>query len=425
MTARSRGKATPPARLGAACLEALPVGERQRALHRRWIIAAVVLQSHRIAIWHRPGLNEIAAPQLHAIEAVAPRGDVDEALEHVHHLGAARAPVRVRRRRVRQHRAAAHVAGREVVETRQHADALTERNERHGMGADVARVHAAQGEEGPVGVQRQLHLRQEIARLEVGEEGLATLARPLHRATHAPGGPRHQRELRIARVARAVVAPDVPRDHAQRARRDAERLADIVFDPLHAAGAGVEGVVVPRAIVDAQRGARLHRDAGDAVHLRLEPNDVGGARERGVGGGDVATVGVDAHVGARLVPDERRARRLAVGRGRYHRQWRVFHAHGLGAVARRGRHLRDHHRDRLADQPHATIRRQRRMRRDEVGCAVAVAQLWLVRVRRHRAVRNRLEPVGGHVGAGQHGDHARHLERTGHIDTDDARVRMR
>jgi len=65
------------------------------------------------------------------------------------------------------------------------------------------------------------------------------------------------------------------------------------------------------------------------------------------------------------------------------------------------------------------------MRRDEVGGAVAVAQLWLVRVRRHRAVRNRLEPVGGHVGAGQHGDHARHLERAGHIDTDDARVRMR
>ena len=412
------------ARLGAARLESLPVGQRHHPVQRGGVVAAVVEQAHGIAVGHRARRHEIAPPELHAVEAVAARGQVDQPLDDVHHLGAPGAAIRVRRRRVAEHRPRAHVRGGEVIEARQHADALAERDERDGVRADVARVHAAKSEEVAVGVEGQLQVRDEITRVKVGEQRLAALARPFDRATDAPGGPRHQRELRIERVAGAVVAADLARNDADGAARHAQRFRQVVLDALAAARAGIERVMIALRVVHGERRARLQRDAGDAVHAGLEPDHVGGAGERGVGGGRIAAVGVDAHVGAGLLPDERRAGGGRLRGADHDRQRLVLHPHRLGAVAGGRRRLGDDHGHRLAHEPHA-VGGQRRVRGDKVLRAVAVRELRLVRVGRNGAVRNRLEPVGGHVGAGQHGDHARHLERAGHIDTDDARVRMR
>src|SRR5205085_5869373 len=132
----------------------------------------------------------------------------------------------------------------EVVEARQHTEALAERDERDGVRADVARVHAAKSEEVAVGVQRQLQVRDEITRVKVGEERLAALARPFDRATDAPGGPRHQRELWIERVAGAVVAADLAGDDTDGAARHAQRVRQVVLDALAAARAGIERVMI-------------------------------------------------------------------------------------------------------------------------------------------------------------------------------------
>ena len=260
--------------------------------------------------------------------------------------------------------------------------------------------------------------------MKVGEQRLAALARPLDRATDAPGGPRHQRELRIERVAGAVVAADLARNDADGAARHAQRFRQVVLDALAAARAGIERVMIALRVVHGERRARLQRDAGDPVHAGLEPDHVGGAGERGVGGGRIAAVGVDAHVGAGLLPDERRAGGRRLGGADHDRQRLVLHPHRLGAVAGGRRRLGDDHGHRLAHEPHA-VGGQRRVRGDEVLRAVAVRELRLVRVGRNGAVRNRLEPVGGRVGPGEHGKHARRLERGGGVDADDARVGVR
>jgi hypothetical protein len=68
---------------------------------------------------------------------------------------------------------------------------------------------------------------------------------------------------------------------------------------------------------------------------------------------------------------------------------------------------------------------QHRMRRDEEGRAVAARERHLVRVYRHRPVRERLQAVPCRVAAGQHRDDAGGSGRRGHIDVGDPRMPMR
>ncbi len=166
---------------------------------------------------------------------------------------------------------------------------------------------------------------------------------------------------------------------------------------------------------------RLHRHAGDPVHLRLEPHHVGGAPERGLGGGRIPGVGIDADVRGPLLPHERRAGGQRVG-GRGHRGQRlVVDDDELGAISRRLGRVRDHHRDRFADHAHPVLG-QRRMRRDEDRRAVAVRETKLVRVRRDRRVGDRFEAVVGGIFTGEHGDHPRRLHGVGGLDAAEARV---
>src|SRR4029450_4141401 len=99
----------------------------------------------------------------------------------------------------------AKAGGRNAVDARHQRDALGERHERDGVGADIAEVRAAQRQEMSLGVERELGADEEVAPLEVAEEGFVPLAGPLDRTADAPRGPGHQRELRIERVAGAEV----------------------------------------------------------------------------------------------------------------------------------------------------------------------------------------------------------------------------
>src|SRR5262249_56495603 len=114
-------------------------------------------------------------------------------------------------------------------------------------------------------VQRQLHVRREIARVIVGEQGFATITRPFHGPAYAPCRPGDERELRIARIARAVVAADLARDDTDGGARNPERLHEVVLDALHAARAGVERVVLAVGLRHLQRRARLPRDPPPAL----------------------------------------------------------------------------------------------------------------------------------------------------------------
>jgi hypothetical protein len=70
-------------------------------------------------------------------------------------------------------------------------------------------------------------------------------------------------------------------------------------------------------------------------------------------------------------------------------------------------------------------KRQNRVRCQEEGRAAAALERHLMRVRRHRTVRDRLQAVPFGIAAGQHREDARHpLGRSG-IDARDQRMRVR
>jgi hypothetical protein len=197
-----------------------------------------------------------------------------------------------------------------------------------------------------------------------------------------------------------------------------------VLLPHHAAAAGVQRVLVQRAVVFADRSARVERHAGDPLHPGRQADHPGGARERRLRASDVAHVGIDADVGG-LVVEPRRIGRDRGGGGDHRRQRPVVDRNAFGGVARRGHAFGHHHGDLLPDIAHA-VGGKERLRRVAVRGSVAVGQRDVGRrLHRDRHVRHVLEPVGRHVGAGQHGEHARHGARRRRVNAGDARMRVR
>ena len=109
-----------PAPLGfaAALAEAVPVGQRQGAVHRFRVVAAVIGHAERIGIGLRRGGNEVAAPQLDAILSKLLRGEIDQPLDHEHRFRPAGAAIGIGRRRVAEHRAGAEMRGRHPIDRR-------------------------------------------------------------------------------------------------------------------------------------------------------------------------------------------------------------------------------------------------------------------------------------------------------------------
>ena len=129
-----------------------------------------------------------------------------------------------------------------------------------------------------------------------------------------------------------------------------EHGGELAVQPPRRAAAGVDRVSPARGIVLADRGARLHRRAGDARHPGLDLRDVRGARER-------RSVASPSPTCASMQTFEPWSscssgapgfRGVAARRSR--RQRLVVDRDALGAVLRRGNRLRHHHGDRLADE---------------------------------------------------------------------------
>ena len=315
-----------------------------------------------------------------------------------------------------------HRRHRHAIHRRGQRHALVQRVKRHGVGADVARVGAAEGEEIALAVEGQLGPGREVAPPVVGHERLAPLGRPLHRASDSPRRPRDQRELGIAAVAGPEVTADVARHHAHRALGDTERAGHRGLRAAETARTGVYSVTAGRGVPDADRRARFHRHARDPVHPSVQSHHVRGARERAIDAGGIADVGVETHVRRGPVVEEGRIGPSGRRAGGHGGQRRPRDLDTLGAVSRRGGRLGDDHGHHLADEAHA-VSRHRRMGRDEGH--VAAPQHVLVRVAGHRTVRERLDPVGSGIGAGQHRDHARGCESRGNVHAADAGVGVR
>ena len=108
----------PRPRLLAPRREPVPVGEPERAVHRLRIVAAVVSEAERRPVGHRGRRDQVAPAQLHRIEAVLPRREIDQPFHRQHRLGPPGAAIGRGRRGVRHHRPRADVRGREIVDGR-------------------------------------------------------------------------------------------------------------------------------------------------------------------------------------------------------------------------------------------------------------------------------------------------------------------
>ncbi len=292
------------------------------------------------------------------------------------------------------------------------------------MCADVARVECAVREERSVRVERQLRVDHEIAGMAVADHRLATIPRPLHRSTHALGRPRNQRILRIAGIPGAVAAADFARDDADGFRGHAEDHGDIATNPPRPTGSRVDRVAPSGRVEVADGGAWLHRHAGHAVDAAVERDDVRGARERGVRRGGIAGLRLDGDIRRARIPHGDCAGRDRVRRRDDRGQRAPLHGHSLGTVARGERRLGDDHRDGLAGEAGAIDGQGQRLR-DEERRAVGALERHFVWIRRHRPMRDRLEPVRDEIRARQHGEHTGARQRRCRIDAHDARMCVR
>ena len=108
--------------------------------------------------------------------------------------------------------------------------------------------------------------------------------------------------------------PISPHKAAHLLRRHAEYLREVEPQFGDTAPAPRIARVMPaRPLVIGHRRARLHRHAGDALHPRLEPDDMRGMGKGGGGRGLVADLDIDAEIAGGFVPQLRRARFQRVG----------------------------------------------------------------------------------------------------------------
>ena len=133
----------------------------KRARHDGGIVAAVVGPCRTdFCTASRLRGHQIAPAKLDAVEAALARGEVDQPLDDEHHLGPAGAAVGAGRRGVAEHGAGAEMRGRHAVDARHDLDALLHHGEAGAVGAEVAEIGAAHGEEIAVARRARAPLRR-------------------------------------------------------------------------------------------------------------------------------------------------------------------------------------------------------------------------------------------------------------------------
>ena len=405
----------PPVRRVPPQREAGDVGQLERGLHVGAELPAVVRHAERRLVRHRGGRNDVAPPQLDGIGGQLAGGVVDEPLHDVRRLRPPGAAIGRRRVRVAEHTQHLHVGGGERVDAHQRDD-VAERGEQVAVGGDVRahvgqRLHA-QGQEVAVRVQRQLGVGDVVARVLVGRNGLAALARPFHRAAELARRPQHQPVLGVLPALGAEGAADVAHDHADRVLGHLEDVGgQRVAHAVRILHVGVERVAALAGIPGAQRAARLQVlrvHARDHVAPAHHPR---GAREGRVGRGLVAGLVQVGDVVRAGVPHRGPAAGRG-GRGGHRGQRSVIDLDPCGGVLGLGERLGHDHGDRIAHVAHA-LAGQRLVRRREHRRAVRALAL-----ERHRHGAERIAQVG----AREDRQHAGQLRGGLRVDAREARV---
>ena len=158
-------------RRAAARRKALPVGELEHRIHVAAEISAVVGEPGRGAIGQLRAADQVAPADGDAVDAEAPRRDVDQPLDRERRLRPPGAAERRGRHRVGER--AADASPRRAACRRpsaRRAIGVRQRHIGHRMRADIAGDGEAIGEDAAVGGEREAPVECEIAALVIGEE---------------------------------------------------------------------------------------------------------------------------------------------------------------------------------------------------------------------------------------------------------------
>ena len=313
---------------------------------------------------------------------------------------------------------------RNAIDARHDVQAFAQRHELRSIGADIAEIGAAQAEEFSVCVERELGDHRQVAAMEIADETFGAVAVPLHRAPDAPRRPGQQGVFGKEAVARAEISAHVAAHRAALLFGHVQhRGQDLPLAHHAAAGASMDGVQSGRAVVIADRRARLHGHAGDALDPGLQAHDMRRARERRIGQRLIADVAIGAQIAGTAVPDQRRICFERVAGPHHHRERFIVDRHQLRRIPCSAVRLGDHHADRLADIADLVGRKRRHVHGEHLE-AGSYPQRDIGRPGHGGVVRDRSAAIGEIVGAGEDGDDTRHRARLGRIDRLDAGVRV-
>ena len=256
-----------------------------------------------------------------------------------------------------------------------------------------------------------------IAAVRVGEKRLAALGDPFHRPADAARRPQRDDLLGVDEDFRAEAAAHVGRDHAQLVLGGhADEGGDDESRNVRVLAGVPQGEMAGAGVVFRDRRARLDGVRHQAIVDDVELGDVLGRLERRLDRLRVAQRPLIDRVLGRDLVNLRRAPLLSLARIGDRGQHVIIDLHLLGCVLGLRQSLGDHHRDRIAHVACLAVG-ERRMRRHLHGRAVLGMD--------HPAADQIADLVGGKLGAGEHGEHARPRRRRFGVDPLDARVSVR
>ncbi len=362
-------------RYGASRLEAGPIGALQGLLHGLLEIAGIDHHADPVGVGQLIRADEIAAADLVAAEAEGKRALVEQPLHLVRDLRPAGAAIGADRHGVGEGNAHRQLQGRDVVDRAGDARPGGGRHPRAvvaEIGADIGDVLDAHAEDPAVGIERHLAMGDMVAAVHVGEECLLPVGTPFDRPAEALRGPRDQHRFRIELAAQAEAAADIGRDDAHLLFRHLEGdIGHAVLHPDDALRRRVERVFFLLRVPFADRDARLHRAADDAVVDEIERDDLVRLGEGGLDILAVMALPMDAQVRAMLRPYEGRAGVVRAGEIDDRGQAIIFDFDQFGGVARLFEALGDDIGDRVADIAHHAARQHRAGRREHLAAVPA------------------------------------------------------
>ena len=248
--------------------EAGIIGEVERHVHAALELAAIIGEGEAGLERHRAGGMRLRRRSSTAIDAQLGGGEIDHALDHIGRLGPAVAAIGPHRIGVGEDR-----------RSRRHGSPACDRRRR--ACRDCRRTHCRRSADRRRALAmvltrkpRNLPSRSSASSASVTLSRACASPRKASRARAGPfdrpagdlGAQQHQRHLVIDRRLHAEAAADIAGDDADLALRHFEHaLRQLGAEGVRALQRGVDGVAVLGGVVVADRAARLHGRAGDAV----------------------------------------------------------------------------------------------------------------------------------------------------------------